>query len=180
MGVEDFGSLRQAIRVGLAAFDVIDLQPGEVERIEWSGSRAHLENVAGQLERARAGEVDYLCLLADGNEVSKGGVDFAVEAGAGTIWQLATHPRLEGLGLATRLIQALEERVVRRGLRLVRLSVEVDNRRARRLYEHLGFLPVGESEASWEAETEDGTRYIHTAHLVQMAKTLPPDDPTER
>lgn len=169
---DDLGPLRRAIEAGTARYEIAELQPGDVERIAWSGSRAHLENVALQLERARKGEVDYLCLLADGHEVAKGGVDFVVEPGSGTIWQVATHGRLEGLGLATRLIGELEQRAIRRGVSVLRLSVGVDNPRARRLYEHLGYAPIGESEASWEAEAEDGTRYVHTAQLVQMAKPV--------
>ncbi len=45
-----------------------------------------------------------MAVLGDGHPVSKGGIDFAKETDAGAIWQLATHPRLQGLGLATALI----------------------------------------------------------------------------
>jgi ribosomal protein S18 acetylase RimI-like enzyme len=104
--------------------------------------------------------------------VSLGGIDFVKEASAGTIYQLATHPRLEGLGLATRLIGELEACALRRGVRRFRLGVELDNARARRLYEHLGYRYMGESEASWEAEADDGSRFLYTTTLAEMVSVF--------
>jgi hypothetical protein len=125
--------------------------------------------------------VDYLAVRAGGVLVAKGGIDFAAEAGAGTIWQLATHPRLEGLGLATRLIGELEACALRRGVHRLRLGVEVDNPRARQLYERLGYEPIGESETAWEADAEDGSRFLYRTRLTEMAKeTGPPDGEHER
>lgn len=86
------------------------------------------------------------------------------------MWQLATHPRLEGLGLATRLIHELEWRAVERGVRRLRLGVELDNKRARQLYEHLGYREIGQSEASWQAEAPDGSRYLYTTTVTEMEK----------
>ena len=146
---------------------------GDLEGIAWSGSRVHLENVARQLRRVESGEVEYLAVrVSDGRLVAKGGIDFAKEPGAGTIWQVATHPGLEGLGLATRLISELEANARRRGVPRTRLAVEVGNNRARRLYEHLGYEPIGESHASWEAEAPDGSRFLYAAKLTEMIKIV--------
>lgn len=92
------------------------------------------------------------------------------EPGAGTIWQLATRPRLEGLGLAATLIRELELRAPQRSITNFRLGVEPDNERAIRLYEHLGYRSIGESEASWEAERSHGSRFLYTTRLVEMSK----------
>jgi ribosomal protein S18 acetylase RimI-like enzyme len=78
----------------------------------------------------------------------------------------------EGLGLATRLIGELEARALQRGVRRMRIGVGIDNPRARRLYEHLGYAPIGESEASWTAEAEDGSPFLHTAKLIEMLKEM--------
>jgi ribosomal protein S18 acetylase RimI-like enzyme len=85
---------------------------------------------------------------------------------------VATHPQLEGLGLATRLMEELEKRARRRGAHRVNLGVEIGNDRARRLYEHLGYEPIGESEASWEAEAQDGSRFLYTTRLMEMTKVV--------
>jgi len=169
----DYEALRSAIASGAAPVEVTPLQLADLGTISWSGSPSHLENVATQLQRVDSGEVVYLVVRADGHPVSKGGIDFAKEANAGTVWQLATHPRLEGLGLATRLIHELELRAVERGVRQFRLGVELDNVRARRLYEHLGYAEIGESEASWEAEAADGSRFLYCTTLTEMAKLAP-------
>ena len=168
----DVGRLRQRLTEGLAVADVRPLTSDDLPAISWSGSPTHLRNVAVQLERIPAGEVEYLAVFVDERPVAKGGVDFAKEPGAGTIWQLATHEALQGLGLATRLVRALEDRIVARGEATARLAVEPDNGRALRLYEHLGYRTIGTSEASWEAERPDGSRFLYSTTLVEMAKRI--------
>ena len=166
----DCDELRRRIVSGAAHIEVRELTPDLLESIAWSGTRSHLKNVAQQLERVPTGEVEYLAVFVDGVPVSKGGIDFAKEPGAGTIWQVATHPRLEGLGLATTLIRELEERAVQQGVTSLRLGVEPDNERARRLYEHLRYRTIGESEASWEAERSDGSLYLFRTRIIEMSK----------
>jgi ribosomal protein S18 acetylase RimI-like enzyme len=168
----DWKVLRDAISRGDADLTVVLLEPAAIDEITWSGSPAHLEHVRHELERVRTGEVVYLVVRADGRAVSKGGVDFAKEPCAGTIYQVATRPDLEGLGLATRLFEELEHHTVERGCRRIRLGVEREEHRTRRLYEHLGYRSIGESEASWEAERPDGSRYIYTTTLVELEKLV--------
>jgi ribosomal protein S18 acetylase RimI-like enzyme len=168
----DYDALRIAIASGATRLEITALEPAGIDEIGWSGGRPHLESVAIELQRVDTGEVEYLLVRADGYGVSKGGIDFAKELDAGTIWQLATHPRLEGLGLATRLIHELESRAHERGVNRLRLAVEHDNTRARRLYDHLGYRVMGESEASWEAEATDGSQYLYTTKLTEMVKIV--------
>ena len=172
MAEPDWSVLREAISNGDAVITVSSLEPAAVDEIAWSGSRTHLENVRQQLARVPAGDVVYLGVRADGHAVSKGGVDFSKEPGAGTIFQVATHPRLEGLGLASLLIATLEHHSIEHGRRRLRLGVEREEHRTRRLYEHLGYRRIGESEASWEAERPDGTRYLYTTTLLEMEKPI--------
>jgi ribosomal protein S18 acetylase RimI-like enzyme len=172
----DIDALRASILGGSARLEVVPLRPDDLDLIAWSGGPTHLEHVRRELGRVEAGEVDYLAVRVGGVLVAKGGIDFAAEAGAGTIWQVATHPRLQGLGLATCLIGALEARALRRGVHRLRLAVEVDNPRARRLYERLGYESIGESETAWEADAEDGSRFLYRTRLTEMAKEAGPSD----
>lgn len=174
VGEPDYKTLRTRISTGHAHIEVRPLTPRHLPLIAWAGSQTHLENVAEQLERAPT-EVDYLAVFADGHPVSKGGIDFSKEEGAGTIWQLATHPRLESLGLARTLIAELEARAAHRGITQLRLGVEPENRRGRRLYEYLGYQVIGQSEACWEAESADGSRYIYRTSIVEMLKLAEPE-----
>jgi hypothetical protein len=82
----DYDALRRAITSGAAAIEVTPLEPSDIDDIAWSGSAAHLENVVEQLGRVETGEAEYLAVRADGHAVSKGGIDFARESDAGTIW----------------------------------------------------------------------------------------------
>jgi ribosomal protein S18 acetylase RimI-like enzyme len=166
----DVNVLRASISSGVALLDVTPLRQDEIDLIAWSGSRAHVEDVLRQLQRVESGEVDYLTVRAEGLPVAKGGLDFAKEAGAGTIWQVATHPQLQRLGLATRLMGELETRARRRGVRRLRLAVEIENARARHLYQRLGYEPIGESEVSWEDEAQDGSRFLYRTKVTEMAK----------
>jgi ribosomal protein S18 acetylase RimI-like enzyme len=169
----DHDALRFAIASGATRIEITALKPAGIDEIAWSGGRPHLESVATQLQRVDTGEVEYLLVRADGYAVSKGGIDFANELDAGTIWQLATHPQLEGLGLAMRLIHELESRAHERDVNRLRLAVEHNNTRARRLYDHLGYRAMGESEASWEAEATDGSPFLYTTKLTEMVKVVP-------
>jgi ribosomal protein S18 acetylase RimI-like enzyme len=172
MSEVDVRSLRATISGGTASFDVVPLVPSMLDAIRWSGSPTHLEHVRGQLDRVASGEVVYLAVLADGVPVAKGVIDFTVSDGAGELGELATHPELEGLGLASRLIAALEASGLERGVRSFQLGFEHGHERAQRLYEHLGYTIVGESSASWEAERPDGSRYLHVARVVDLRKDV--------
>src|SRR6478735_11269122 len=107
---------------------VRDLLPQDLPACTWSGSATHLRHVERELVRAAAGEVDYLavCTAAD-LPVAIGGVDYRVSEGAGTLWQLAVLPALQGHGLGTLLIRAAEQRIRDRGLSRAELAVEEDN-----------------------------------------------------
>lgn len=77
---------------GITMLAVDDLAIADLPFIRWAGSPSHLRSVAKQLARAPAGEVEYLAVRAPtGRPIAKGGVDYAVEEGAGMIWQLASE-----------------------------------------------------------------------------------------
>ncbi len=157
----------------MEGLEVAALTHADLPAIRWSGSATHVRNVARQLERVAAGEVEYLVVRRPGGAaVAKGGVDYVAHPAAGTIWQLATHPDWQGRGIATHLIGELEECIVRRGLAWSWIGVEPDNPRARALYERLGYEFRSEREESWEAQRPDGELYLHSTTVVELAKSL--------
>jgi ribosomal protein S18 acetylase RimI-like enzyme len=99
-------------------------------------------------------------------------VDYTTEAGTGVFSQLAVMGPLQGLGIATMLIGAGEQRVRVRGLAFAALGVEDDNARARRLYERLGYRAVGRQHASWETEDDDGVLRLYETTLTILRKRL--------
>ena len=138
----------------------------------WS-SATHLKSVGTYLDRRdREGDVEYLVVRDErGEPVCKGAVDYAEHPGAGTIVQVGTREGFDGRGLATMLMAEAECRIAARGMP-ARLGVEPDNERARRLYERLGYVSVGEREVGWEHENADGTTGWYSTTIIEMEKPL--------
>src|SRR5262249_7215288 len=82
------------------------------------------------------------------------------------------HPRAAGLGIGTHLISAAENRIRQRGLAVAQLDVEVDNPRARTLYERLGYREAGRRSGSWAAEDADGTTSLYETEVATLRKDL--------
>lgn len=162
--------LRAMIRVGGARqLAVGDLRAGEVAELAWSGNPAHLRSVAAALQRAAQG----LVARAPGGEpVAKMRIDYTSEVGTGIFSQLATIGPLQGLGIATMLIGAGEQRVQARGLAFAALGVEDSNPRARLLYRRLGYQVAGRQHASWETEDDTGVLRVYETTLTILRKRL--------
>ncbi|MEU5835919.1 GNAT family N-acetyltransferase [Streptomyces diacarni] len=150
-----------------------DLVRADLASCGWAGSDHHLSVVARQLERARAGEVDYLAVCpATDIPVAKGGVDYQVKDGVGTLWQLAVHPALQSCGIGTFLVEAAELRIRSRGLRHAELAVEEHNSRARALYERLGYAAYGRQPDAWDEQAADGSLRHYETICTLMRKNL--------
>lgn len=157
----------------VSQLSVGDLRSGEVAGLTWSGNPAHLRSVAAALERAAQGLEDYLVVRAPGGQpVAKMRVDYASENDTAVFSQLVTMSPLQGLGIATMLIDVGEQRARARGRAFAALGVEDDNQRARRLYQRLGYQPVNRQRASWEFEDDDGVLGIYETTLTILRKRL--------
>ncbi|MFF7776318.1 GNAT family N-acetyltransferase [Streptomyces tanashiensis] len=153
---------------------VRDLVHADLVSCGWAGSDHHLVGVAGQLERVRTGDVDYLavCPAATDIPVAKGGVTYRVKEGVGTLWQLAVHPALQSCGIGTFLVGAAEARIRDRGLRQAELAVEEDNSRARALYERLGYVAYDRRPDSWDEQAPDGSLHRYETMCTLMRKEV--------
>ncbi|MFF8592993.1 GNAT family N-acetyltransferase [Streptomyces sp. NPDC015220] len=150
-----------------------DLVHADLVSCGWAGSELHLAGVARQLDRARLGEVDYLAVCpATDVPVAKGGVDYRVKEGVGTLWQLAVHPALQSCGIGTFLVEAAELRIKNRGLRQAELGVEENNPRARALYERLGYVAYDRQPDAWDEQAPDGSSRRYETMCTLMRKEL--------
>ncbi|MFD7166814.1 GNAT family N-acetyltransferase [Streptomyces violascens] len=151
---------------------VRDLTPADLSACTWSGSAAHLGQVAAELERAASGEVDYLAVCtATDLPVAIGGVDYQLAVGVGTLW-LAVLPALQSCGLGTLLVRAAEDRIRSRGLLRAELGVEESNPRARALYERLGYVAYGRQPDAWDVQAPDGSIRRYETMCTLMRKNL--------
>ncbi len=152
---------------------VDNLTINDLDKISWSGSPTHIRYVKEALERVEKGEVDYLAVRdEEGHPISIGGVDYKVHKDAGTMWQIITKESLRGLGIGTRLIKELENRIKSRGINVAMLGVEKENTKAQDLYKKLGYEVCGETKDSWEQEDGEGKVSIHYADGVLMRKDI--------
>jgi hypothetical protein len=94
-------AVRHVIRSeGAGALAIDDLRHEDLVQIEWSGTKAHVRAVAEALERVPSGDVEYLVVRAPtGEPIAKGGINYTAHPGAASLWQLATHPDLQSLGV---------------------------------------------------------------------------------
>lgn len=160
-------------RDGATSLVVDDLRRDDFHSLSWWSSPSHLRSMAKALERVPIGEVEYLAVRApSGEPVAKGGIDYVMKPGAGTLWQLATLEPLQGLGIGTLLINVAEERIQKRGLTWATMGVEENNPRARTLYERLGYRHIGREPASWEQEDEEGNITLYQTELTWLRKKL--------
>lgn len=154
------------------AVDVRDLVEDDLERIAWAGSPTHLAYVKAALSRARAGEVEFLTVVADGKHVALGAADLTAIDGAAKIWMVNTHPDRQSQGFGTSLMQALEARLAERSFDTAVLSVQKDNPRGRVFYERLGWKQTAETTEGWMAEQPDGSVEPFSVECWVMSKHL--------
>jgi GNAT superfamily N-acetyltransferase len=158
---------------GPAGLRVDDLVREDLPFLGWSGGSAHLVSVGLALDRVESGEVEYLVVRApSGDPIAKGGIDYALRPGTGTLTQLATAYEFQGLGIGAHLIAVAEERMRERGVHTAEMGVEDDNPRARALYERLGYREVGRESASWNVEDADGDLVPYETELAVLRKDL--------
>jgi ribosomal protein S18 acetylase RimI-like enzyme len=147
-----------------------DLAPRDLALCAWSGLGSSLIT---ELGRAGRGEADYLVVCPpSGLPVALGGVDYAINRRAGTLYQLTVHGALQSCGIGTILIGTAEQRIRDRGLRQAELAVEEKNPRARALYERLGYAAYASKPEAWLDEAPDGSRFRYETVCTLMRKDL--------
>lgn len=145
---------------------VRDLQPDDLAELDWSGGPEHLRALAEAWQGSLADEAAVLVVTLDnGRPVACGAVDYRRYPEAGFLWMLAVHQTLQGLGVGSLLISALEDRAAGRGLGQLRLHVEYDNPRAAALYRRLGYREVGSTLDSWPVAA--GQTYVTVSAVLQ-------------
>lgn len=129
---------------------VRDLEPQDLAALDWTGGPEHLRAVAGDLAAAATGDVAQVVIqVPNGCLVAFGAVDFRPSTDAGTLWMLSVRDTWQSLGIGTRLIRALEERILAGGRDVAVIAVEHDNPRAAALYRRLGYREAGSAVDSW-------------------------------
>ncbi len=133
------------------ALTIRDLSPTDERALEWQGGPDLRSFYQRQTLAHQAGGIHVL--IAAGRHEDQD--DFPIGQAA-IHWQgkpthpqipdiqsLRVHPDYRGAGIGSRLVRACEEYSQRKGHERISLSVALDNPRARRLYERLGYAVAG-------------------------------------
>lgn len=125
---------------------------------------------ARQLRRHVGGSSAEVLVAADGARVLGAALVFLRRGSdVARLYSIAVDDAARGLGLGARLLDAAERRARRRGARVMRLEVRVDNAAARRLYEAHGYRRVATLPGYYE-DGADGERYERDLRVgVQQA-----------
>jgi len=141
----------------VVALSVRDMVERDLASCSWSGGALHVQQLAQQLDRAQRGQVEFLAVCPPSDvPVAIGGVDYEVQSGAGTLWQLVVHEALRSCGIGTALVGAAEQRILARGC----VALNWASRRSTR-----GRAPCtsGSATSATAASRTDGTLPARTA-----------------
>jgi len=97
--------------------------------------RDRRDRVAAELASASA-----IFLIAEQNGEPVGVVFGTHDGRKGWINRLSVHPKVQGRGIAKKLIHAAERRLEERGIRIVTCLIEGGNGRSEALFERLGYV----------------------------------------
>jgi GNAT superfamily N-acetyltransferase len=139
----------------------------------WATTPGEREGFRIVLDLVARGDAEYLTVRSpSGVPVSKCGVNYIEKAAVAVITQFDTREGLRSHGLGRRLLVEAERRVLARGFETAELGVELENHRARALYETLGYCFQGEEPSSWETIDPSGVRSIYRTTIAILRKAL--------
>jgi ribosomal protein S18 acetylase RimI-like enzyme len=107
------------------------------------------ESFRRSLQRHQAGEVVYIVAAIGDKPVGHLGVDLVRVRDAAHLWQFGILPPLQSLGIGSAMVAEAEGAAAAHGFRTAEIGAEVDNPRARALYERLGYSLVDERDGEW-------------------------------
>ena len=100
---------------------------------------------------------DYFVIISDG--VIVGSAGYTNTLGDAYINNVAIHPDYRGLGLSKKLMEAVLDHGLSKGIKNYTLEVRVSNTPAIRLYESFGFECAGIRKRFYEQPVEDACVY---------------------
>lgn len=149
-------------------FPIRDLRRTDLPHIGWTGPGTEADGLERALARVALAEAEHLvALTADGEPIGLCGVDYRRGPESATLWLLTVHPERRSRGVGAALVAAAEVRIAASGRTIVELAVEETNRRARALYERLGYQPYRREPDDRNSVGSDGIIVrLHSTHVL--------------
>jgi len=153
------------------------LEERDVRQLEWQGGEDLRSFYEWQWEQHQAGEREVLVAIFNGFAIGQAAVHWAgkiMHPGVPDIQSLRVMDAFRGLRIGSRLVEACEMDVQRRGCGRIGLSVGVQNTSARRLYERVGYVADGPTYIDrWHYTNVRGERVDVEEEVIDMLKRLP-------
>lgn len=142
----------------------------DLPKLEWYGQYTHFRALfrrtyQEQLQQRR------LMLVADCNDFPIGNIFIQLSGGEqrymdgrrrAYFYSLRVMDMFQGHGIGTSLIREAELLASEHHLRWATIAASLDNPRARRLYERLGYKVIAEDDGKWSyRDHENRIRYVH-------------------
>jgi ribosomal protein S18 acetylase RimI-like enzyme len=159
--------------------------PGDLEALEQLSPSGQNREHARRLERQLAGEEIYLLAWFQGGLAGYGALlwqgctDPVVRAAfpdCPEVYGLHVESGLRGRGIGTALVRVAEDRARRRGFQRIGISVDVDNNRAARLYERLGYHAAMTYRGAWHYLDDEGNEHVTDEPATFLLKDLAADN----
>ena len=162
--------------MGPFEMEIRPLQQGDVRHLEWHGGADLRSFYEWQWDRHREGESEVLVAIFNGLPVGQVALHWdgkPAHPGVPDIQSLRVMPLFRGLGLGSKLIEACEMEASRRTCGKIGLAVGLDNPKARKLYERLGYIADGPTYIDrWDYVNAQGEMVVVEEHVVDLIKDL--------
>lgn len=152
----------------------------DVERMRWSNGVDWEKRHRERVERQLRGEAEYLVALVHDYPVGHAFLSWRGKPTAPAypdVEDVRVYEPFRGVGIGTALLDSCEQECRDRGVERLGLSVDVENARARALYERLGYRVEPTPSYPQPRETafdDDSDATATVIYVVDMAKTLRP------
>ena len=149
--------------------------------LEWGGEYTHFRRLYADtylmVEQGKAiiwiAEADGKGLIGQCFVSLKGArPELADGVGRAYIYGFRVRPEWRNQGVGSQILCALEQDLWKRGFRQVTLNVGKDNPHARRFYDRLGYVVVGDDPGRWSYIDEKGKRRDMHEPAWRMLKDL--------
>jgi ribosomal protein S18 acetylase RimI-like enzyme len=147
-------------------FIIRPVEERDLPALEWNGDFRHFRRLFRQAyEDMRLGSRQLLLLESPTTGEVIGQIfiqwnssdpRYADGCRRGYLYALRVKPSHRDRGLGTRLLDAAEEELMRRGMNTASIGVEKNNPRARALYERQGYRIVAEDPGRWSYIDDEG------------------------
>ena len=166
LGHESMGFSAGKVLPDTDEFTIRPIEERDLPALEWDGTYLHFRRLFRQayedmrigtrqllmIERRTTGEMIGQIFI----QWTSSDPRYADGAGRGYLYALRIKPAFQNRGLGTRILEAAEAELRRRGMGTASIGVEKANPRARALYERRGYRVIADDPGRWSYLDHEG------------------------